>query len=171
MKSKLKETGASLAGEMSGHIFFNDNWFGFDDAIYAGARLLSSSTTAVAGEATSTTTTTTTPFIWPIGNVWFGDPIAQLFTLPLDPGSDPNNFNPVNNEARVTGSFITSVDIFLGFVDTRANNDHVICEIRSTENGYPGGTILGRARVDVTKANQNLTKPEIATNFRFTNRR
>ena len=41
MKSKLKETGASLAGEMSGHIFFNDNWFGFDDAIYAGARLLS----------------------------------------------------------------------------------------------------------------------------------
>ena len=135
----------------------------------AGARLLSSSSTAVAGEATSTTTTTTTPFIWPIGNVWFGDPIAQLFTLPLDPGSDPNNFNPVNNEARVTGSFITSVDIFLGFVDTRANNDHVICEIRSTENGYPGGTILGRARVDVTKANQNLTKPEIATNFRFTN--
>ncbi len=41
MKSKLKETGAFLAGEMSGHIFFNDNWFGFDDAIYAGARLLS----------------------------------------------------------------------------------------------------------------------------------
>ena len=40
MKSKLKETGAFLAGEMSGHIFFNDNWFGFDDAIYAGARLL-----------------------------------------------------------------------------------------------------------------------------------
>jgi len=41
MKSKLKETGAPLAGEMSGHIFFNDHWFGFDDAIYAGARLLS----------------------------------------------------------------------------------------------------------------------------------
>ncbi|MDA9689075.1 phosphomannomutase/phosphoglucomutase [Betaproteobacteria bacterium] len=41
MKSKLKETGAFLAGEMSGHIFFNDHWFGFDDAIYAGARLLS----------------------------------------------------------------------------------------------------------------------------------
>ena len=41
MKSKLKETGASLAGEMSGHIFFSDLWYGFDDAIYAGARLLS----------------------------------------------------------------------------------------------------------------------------------
>lgn len=39
IKSKLKETGAALAGEMSGHIFFNDRWGGFDDGIYAGARL------------------------------------------------------------------------------------------------------------------------------------
>jgi phosphomannomutase/phosphoglucomutase len=39
IKSKLRETGAALAGEMSGHIFFNDRWGGFDDAIYAGARL------------------------------------------------------------------------------------------------------------------------------------
>jgi phosphomannomutase/phosphoglucomutase len=40
IKNKLKETGAALAGEMSGHIFFNDRWFGFDDAIYSAARLL-----------------------------------------------------------------------------------------------------------------------------------
>jgi phosphomannomutase/phosphoglucomutase len=40
MKAKLKETGAKLAGELSGHIFFNDRWFGFDDAMYAAARLL-----------------------------------------------------------------------------------------------------------------------------------
>lgn len=39
IKSKMKETGAKLAGEMSGHIFFGDRWFGFDDAIYASARL------------------------------------------------------------------------------------------------------------------------------------
>jgi phosphomannomutase/phosphoglucomutase len=39
IKSKMKETGAKLAGEMSGHIFFADRWFGFDDAIYASARL------------------------------------------------------------------------------------------------------------------------------------
>jgi len=38
IKAKLKETGAALAGEMSGHIFFQDRWYGFDDAIYAGAR-------------------------------------------------------------------------------------------------------------------------------------
>jgi phosphomannomutase/phosphoglucomutase len=40
IKAKLRETGASLAGEMSGHIFFNDRWFGFDDALYTAARLL-----------------------------------------------------------------------------------------------------------------------------------
>jgi phosphomannomutase/phosphoglucomutase len=40
MKAKIKETGAKLAGEMSGHIFFNDRWFGFDDALYSAARLL-----------------------------------------------------------------------------------------------------------------------------------
>jgi phosphomannomutase / phosphoglucomutase len=40
IKTKLKETGAPLAGEMSGHIFFKDRWFGFDDAMYCGARLL-----------------------------------------------------------------------------------------------------------------------------------
>jgi phosphomannomutase/phosphoglucomutase len=40
VKAKLKETGALLAGEMSGHIFFKERWYGFDDAIYCGARLL-----------------------------------------------------------------------------------------------------------------------------------
>jgi phosphomannomutase / phosphoglucomutase len=40
IKAKLKETGAPLAGEMSGHIFFKHRWFGFDDGMYAGARLL-----------------------------------------------------------------------------------------------------------------------------------
>ncbi len=40
IKSTLKDTGAELGGEMSGHIFFKERWYGFDDAIYAGARLL-----------------------------------------------------------------------------------------------------------------------------------
>jgi phosphomannomutase/phosphoglucomutase len=40
IKSKLAETKAALAGEMSGHVFFNDRWYGFDDALYTGARLL-----------------------------------------------------------------------------------------------------------------------------------
>jgi phosphomannomutase/phosphoglucomutase len=40
IKQKLKETGAELAGEMSGHIFFKDRFFGFDDAVYAAVRFL-----------------------------------------------------------------------------------------------------------------------------------
>jgi phosphomannomutase / phosphoglucomutase len=40
LKAKLKETGAPLAGEMSGHTFFKERWYGFDDALYGGARLL-----------------------------------------------------------------------------------------------------------------------------------
>jgi phosphomannomutase/phosphoglucomutase len=40
IKSKMKEAGAALAGEMSGHTFFAERWYGFDDGLYAGARLL-----------------------------------------------------------------------------------------------------------------------------------
>ncbi|MGH8854044.1 MAG: phosphomannomutase/phosphoglucomutase [Telluria sp.] len=40
VKAKLKETQAPLGGEMSGHIFFKDRWYGFDDGLYAGARML-----------------------------------------------------------------------------------------------------------------------------------
>jgi phosphomannomutase len=40
VKAKLKETGAPIAGEMSGHIFFGERWYGFDDAMYTAARLL-----------------------------------------------------------------------------------------------------------------------------------
>lgn len=40
IKAKLKESDAALAGEMSGHIFFKERWYGFDDGLYAGARLI-----------------------------------------------------------------------------------------------------------------------------------
>ncbi|WP_151639499.1 phosphomannomutase/phosphoglucomutase, partial [Noviherbaspirillum aerium] len=40
VKAKLRETGAPLGGEMSGHVFFKDRWYGFDDGLYAGARML-----------------------------------------------------------------------------------------------------------------------------------
>jgi phosphomannomutase/phosphoglucomutase len=40
IKRKMKETGAALAGEMSGHTFFRERWYGFDDGLYAAARLL-----------------------------------------------------------------------------------------------------------------------------------
>jgi phosphomannomutase/phosphoglucomutase len=40
LKARARESGALIAGELSGHIVFNERWFGFDDALYAGARLL-----------------------------------------------------------------------------------------------------------------------------------
>ena len=40
IKAKMQEVGAPLAGEMSGHMFFADNWYGFDDAIYGSARFV-----------------------------------------------------------------------------------------------------------------------------------
>jgi phosphomannomutase/phosphoglucomutase len=40
IKAKMRETGAELAGEMSGHFFFKERWYGFDDGLYAAARLL-----------------------------------------------------------------------------------------------------------------------------------
>ena len=43
IKSKMKETGSPLAGEMSGHVFFADDYYGFDDALYAGVRLMAAS--------------------------------------------------------------------------------------------------------------------------------
>ncbi|MGB3754157.1 MAG: phosphomannomutase/phosphoglucomutase [Parerythrobacter sp.] len=43
IKQKMKETGAPLAGEMSGHVFFADTYYGFDDALYAGVRLMTAS--------------------------------------------------------------------------------------------------------------------------------
>ena len=46
IKSKMKETGAPLAGEMSGHIFFKHRWYGFDDALYASVRLIEAVSTS-----------------------------------------------------------------------------------------------------------------------------
>ncbi len=43
IKSKMKETGSPLAGEMSGHVFFAHQYYGFDDALYAGVRLIAAS--------------------------------------------------------------------------------------------------------------------------------
>jgi phosphomannomutase len=43
IKSKMKETGSPLAGEMSGHVFFADEYYGYDDALYAGIRLITAS--------------------------------------------------------------------------------------------------------------------------------
>ncbi len=63
IKAKLKQSGAALAGEMSGHMFFKERWFGFDDGLYAGARLLEILSAAPDGNAVlkALPTATSTP--------------------------------------------------------------------------------------------------------------
>lgn len=61
IKAKMKETGAKLAGEMSGHIFFSDRYFGYDDAIYAAVRMYEIA--AGASGPVSTLTSDLTPMI------------------------------------------------------------------------------------------------------------
>ncbi len=64
MKEKMAETGALVGGEFSGHIFFNERWFGFDDGMYAGARLieiLSTSDPSLDNQLSSFPTTIATP--------------------------------------------------------------------------------------------------------------
>lgn len=96
------------------------------------------------------------------------DPVAQAFTLPLDAGADPNNFDPNVDVPRDSGSFITSVDVWFGFVDDRALQNRVTCQIRNMINGYPGPEVLGESTLNISKsASENLTQPVNATNFRL----
>ncbi|MGH8695985.1 MAG: phosphomannomutase/phosphoglucomutase [Burkholderiales bacterium] len=81
IKAKLRELGAPLAGEMSGHIFFTERWYGFDDGVYAGARLLEilSRGGDPSGELERLPDSVTTPELhWPLAE---GEPhrlIAEL---------------------------------------------------------------------------------------------
>ena len=61
IKAKLHETGAALAGERSGHIFYREGYYGFDDALYAGARLLE--VLAASGETLSALVAGTPPYL------------------------------------------------------------------------------------------------------------
>jgi len=66
IKAKMKEAGALLAGEMSGHMFFADRFFGFDDAVYAGARIMqvvASQTSSISSMLADVPYSVTTPEI------------------------------------------------------------------------------------------------------------
>src|SRR4249919_35177 len=97
IKAKMRETGAELAGEMSGHFFFKERWYGFDDGIYAAARLLE------------------------ILSVQHDTPSATLAALPdgvstaeikVDaPDGDPHSFvERFRNAARFEGARLSTID-------------------------------------------------------------
>ena len=90
IKAKLQELGAPLAGEMSGHLFFTERWYGFDDGVYAGARLLEilSRSQDPGGELNGLPDSVTTPELhWPLAE---GEPhrlIAELQRTARFPGA------------------------------------------------------------------------------------
>jgi len=90
IKAKLAETGAPLAGEMSGHTFFKERWYGFDDALYAGARLLEILSRAADGNAVlkALPNAPSTPELnWKLAE---GEPhalVAKLQAAPRFPGA------------------------------------------------------------------------------------
>jgi phosphomannomutase/phosphoglucomutase len=97
IKAKMRETGAELAGEMSGHFFFKERWYGFDDGIYAAARLLE------------------------ILSVQPDTPAATLAALPNGvstpeikveaPGGDPHSFvERFRNAAQFEGARLSIID-------------------------------------------------------------
>jgi len=91
-----------------------------------------------------------------------GDPIAQLFKLPVT----------LNNGVRgVQNCILTSIDLWFGFVDTRPTMDKVVVEIREAVNGYPAGPdkVLGTTGfITVSKSNQTgIPSSTNATNFKF----
>jgi phosphomannomutase/phosphoglucomutase len=91
IKAKLKESGAPLAGEMSGHIFFKERWYGFDDALYCGARLLeilSRGTDANAALHALPDSPSTPELNWKLAE---GEPhalVAKLQQAPRFPGAE-----------------------------------------------------------------------------------
>ncbi|MCD8537647.1 MAG: phosphomannomutase/phosphoglucomutase [Burkholderiaceae bacterium] len=84
VKAKLAETGAPLAGEMSGHIFFKERWFGFDDGLYTGARLLE----ILSRQADSSATLETLPTAFSTPELKLemkeGEPFALIDALKLN---------------------------------------------------------------------------------------
>jgi len=78
IKTKMKEIGSPLAGEMSGHIFFSDRFFGYDDAAYAGARLME---IATAGESSFLEMLSDLPKVYNTPEIKFPCPEEKKFDV------------------------------------------------------------------------------------------
>lgn len=96
VKAKLKETGAAIAGEMSGHIFFAERWYGFDDAMYTAGRLLE--ILSRAGDPSAVLNALPTSFSTPELNV----PCAE--------GEPPQVIAKLLKAAKFPGAEITTTD-------------------------------------------------------------
>jgi phosphomannomutase/phosphoglucomutase len=145
IKAKLKESGAPLAGEMSGHIFFKERWYGFDDALYCGARLLE----ILSGEADpnraleSLPDAPSTPELnWKLAE---GEPHALIDRL--------QRLNPFSGASRVLTIDGVRAEFKDGFGLARASNTSPVIVLR-----FEGDTpqALARIQEDFRRALQPL---------------
>jgi len=122
IKAKLAETGAPLAGEMSGHTFFKERWYGFDDALYAGARLLEilSRSRDASGVLTSLPDAPSTPELqWKLAE---GEPHALVARLQAA--------QPFPNAARIVTIDGVRAEYADGFGLARASNTTPVIVLR-----------------------------------------
>ena len=139
IKAKMKEVNSPLGGEMSGHIFFKERWFGFDDGTYAGARLLEivSRSTDAGALLNGLPTSFSTPEL----NVTCreGEPhdvVAQLVALAMDAlrGVGPSSGNVIRDaitaDAKISTIDGLRIDWADGFGLIRASNTTPVLVLR-----------------------------------------
>jgi phosphomannomutase/phosphoglucomutase len=130
IKARLRETGAAFAGEMSGHLFFNDRWYGFDDGLYAGARLLEilSRSADPSAELESLPDATSTPELQiktaEGENVRL---VERLLALARDPASAQKHFPGVQEVIIIDGIRVEYAD---GFGLARPSNTTPVVVLR-----------------------------------------
>jgi phosphomannomutase/phosphoglucomutase len=152
IKAKLKASGALLAGEMSGHVFFKERWYGFDDGLYTAARLLellSRDPRPVQEVFASLPNTINTPEL----NVWFAEgehyqAIAELIKVAAFP------------DGRITTIDGLRVDFPDGFGLVRASNTTPAWVLRfEADNGPALERIQGRFRDLIHRVRPALALP------------
>jgi phosphomannomutase/phosphoglucomutase len=152
IKAKLKETGALLAGEMSGHTFFKERWYGFDDALYGGARLLEilSRETDANKVLKSLPNAPSTPELhWHLAE---GEPHALVAKLQ----AQVESASPFPRAARVLTIDGVRVEYADGFGLARASNTTPVIVLRFEADS---AAALERIKQDFRKALQPL-KPD-----------
>ena len=152
IKAKIKETGALLAGEMSGHIFINERWYGFDDALYAAARLLevlakdSRTSDAVFAELPDSVNT-------------------PELNVAMQEGEPPVFINSLLETANFEGATISTIDgLRVDFPDgwglVRASNTTPVLVLRFEADTQDAlARIMGEFRREMIQVNPHLSLP------------
>jgi phosphomannomutase/phosphoglucomutase len=152
IKAKIKESGALLAGEMSGHIFIKERWYGFDDALYASARLLE-----ILGNDNRTS----------------AEVFAELpdsintpeLNVPMREGEPPVFINSLLEHAHFEGATVSTIDgLRADFPDgwglVRASNTTPVLVLRfEADNKEALARIMGEFRRVMVQVNPHLSLP------------